>query len=454
MGACSCGGHGIAILSSARVFNFHGTRGTHMRIRNKTLLEAVFALKGNYRAGIAPEHREYDGIEIAPFKNDAKAAACVSADLELSWAFRMLPKEVAQETGRRTRENLPYLLRTFEDCAFPITWATVGHLFLESCERASTGLAHPDMPRPPRNEFWAGDWYMHDPCTDYKRDPFWYAPDVIQSILGSPVGHEIGTHSFSHIDFTPSRSDPTLVRREIEESITAMQRFGVKPRSLVYPFNEMGHTYLNLLSDLSITAVRHRDRWSPTWCTKIKRPRVKLSYPERTSFGVYKLYESINLRQPSHYDYLDRVKILMKKAQERRAVFHLWFHPSDPANFIEGELRRAIQFIDDQRKKDLVWIATMGEIAAYCEARERLRPEVERKEGEIRLGWRGSFQSDRYGHTELSLIFPSLPRPRQVLMTDGNGRPRPEPANSYVYTPEGRLMVNMPTSAQSLRLVF
>src|SRR3989442_4746653 len=254
-----------------------------MMIRNQALLEAIFAFKGNCSTGITPGRRVFNGIEIAPLKNDAKAAACISADLELSWAFRMQSKEVAQERGRQSRENIPYLLRIFEEWAFPITWATVGHLFLESCGRASRGLAHPDMPRPPRNELWTGDWYMHDPCTNYKKDPFWYAPDVIQSIRESPVDHEIGTHSFSHIDFSPSYSDPVLVRREIEESATAMQRFGISPKSLVYPFNKMGHPYLDLLSGLSITAVRHRDR----------RGRVFL--PPRAAPSVFKHHARMEL---------------------------------------------------------------------------------------------------------------------------------------------------------------
>jgi len=413
-----------------------------MRIRSKTLLEAIFAFKGNWSTGVKPGRRVFDGIEIAPLKNDAKAAACISADLEFSWAFRMHPKELARERGRQSRENISYLLRIFEDYAFPITWATVGHLFLENCERASSGLAHAEMPRPPRNELWTGDWYMHDPCTNYKEDPFWYAPDVIQGILENPVSHEIGTHSFSHIDFSHSCSNPTLVRREIEESVTAMQRFRISPRSLVYPFNKMGHAYLDLLSELSITAVRHRDR------------RVTLSYPERTPAGVYKLYESMNLRTPSHYDYLDKVKIFMAKAAERRAVFHLWFHPSDPTHLFESELLRIIQFLDSQRKEGLAWIATMGEIAAYCEAREKLRLEVEREAGEMRVAWRGSFQSEKYGSTELSLIFPAMPRPRKVIMTVGNDLLHLEPGNSYVRTADGRLLINMPTTARSLRLIF
>src|SRR5256712_3166652 len=393
-----------------------------MRIRSRALLKAILALRGDGKAGIKPQPRVFDGIAIAPFKNNARAAACISADFEMSWAFRHHPKEVARDRGQRERENIPHLLQMFERCAFPITWATVGHLFLESCSRSSHGLAHPEMPRPPHNGLWTGDWYMHDPCTNYKQDPLWYAPDLIQKILESPVHHEIGTHSFSHIDFSPACSDPILVRRELEESAIAMQRFGVSPRSLAYPFNTMGHTYLDLLSELSITAVRHRDR------------RVRLSYPERTPSGVYKLYESMNLRTPNHYDYLEKVKIFMAKAAERRAVFHLWFHPSDPAYLFESELLRIIQYIDSQRKKRLVWIATMGEIAAYCEARERLRPELERKEGEMRVVWRGSFQSEKYGNTELTLISPAVPRLREVILIDGEGSRHLEPSHSCVRT--------------------
>ena len=413
-----------------------------MRIRSRALLKAIFASKGNLTPGTKPQPRVFDGIAIAPFKNNARAAACVSADFELSWAFRHHPREMARDRGRRERENIPYLLQIFERCAFPITWATVGHLFLESCTRSSHGLAHPEMPRPPHNALWTGDWYMHDPCTNYKYDPLWYAPDIIQSILENPVHHEIRTHSFSHIDFSPACSDPMLVRRELEASVVAMQRFGITPKSLVYPFNRMGHTYHDLLADLSITAVRHRDR------------RVRLSYPERMPSGVYKFYESMNLRTPKHYDYLDKVKIFLAQAVARRAAFHLWFHPSDPLSLAETELLQIMRYIDSQRKEGLVWVAPMAEIASYCEARHRLRPEVRRMNGEMTIVWRGSFQSEKYGHTDLSLVFPPLPCPRRITLTNGGASRDLEVGGSSVQTAAGRLLVNMPTTAKSLHIVF
>jgi len=211
---------------------------------------------------------------------------------------------------------------------------------------------------------------------------------------------------------------------------------------LVYPFNKMGHAYLDLLSEFSITSVRHRDQ------------RVTLSYPERAPSGVYKLYESMHLRRPTRYDYLDKVNIFMAKAVERHAVFHLWFHPSDPLSLFETELLGTLKHIDSQRHQKLVWIATMSDIASYCEARETLRPHVERNGAELTVAWRGSFPSRRYGNTELSLVFPALPTPRKLILTDADGSRHLEPEHSALRTTEGLLMINMPTTAKSLRLLF
>ena len=412
-----------------------------MKIRNRALLKAIFAAKGNLRAGARPQPRVFESVAIAPFKNNARAAASVSADFEMSWAFRHHSEEVARDLGERERENVPHLLKIFERCAFPITWATVGHLFLDRCTRSANGLAHPEMPRPPHNGMWAGDWYMHDPCKNYEEAPLWYAPDLIRQILDSPVRHELGTHSFSHIDFSPDTANATLVRRELEECTVAMGRFGIAPRSLVYPFNRMGHHYHDILAESSITAVRHRD------------PRVRLSYPERMSSGVYKFYESMNLRAPKLYDYLDKVKIFVAKAVARNAAFHLWFHPSDSISVAENELFQIMRYIDGQRREGLVWVATMAEIASYCEARHRLRPEIRRTGREMTVSWQGSFPGERYGHTELSLIFPPLPRPRRITLTDAHASRDLDVTSPALRTTEGQLLINMPTTARSLRIV-
>src|SRR5205823_7198780 len=147
------------------------------------------------------------------------------------------------------------------------------------------------------NDLWRGDWYMHDPCSDIRKDPLWYAPDLIRQVMECRTPQEIGTHSFSHINFSAPCSTPELVRRELEACLDVMQPFGLRPRSLVFPFNVAGYSYLPLLANMGIVAVRHRDQ------------NVRLSYPERTESGVYRIYESMNLRAAKQYDYAEKAKI-------------------------------------------------------------------------------------------------------------------------------------------------
>src|SRR5438105_4494715 len=79
------------------------------------------------------------------------AALIISADLELAWAWRYArrvkdPLGFARHKARQGRRNLGALLDLFDQYELPITWATVGHLFLDRCSR-SHGRAHPELPR-------------------------------------------------------------------------------------------------------------------------------------------------------------------------------------------------------------------------------------------------------------------------------------------------------------------
>ena len=44
----------------------------------------------------------------------------------------------------KTRENVPKILNLCEIYDIPITWATVGHLFLSNCKRVNK-IAHPEI---------------------------------------------------------------------------------------------------------------------------------------------------------------------------------------------------------------------------------------------------------------------------------------------------------------------
>jgi peptidoglycan/xylan/chitin deacetylase (PgdA/CDA1 family) len=411
-----------------------------MKIRQKGILRSIFALKGNFAPGIVAPKRVFDGVEIAPFWNACRAAVSISADFELNWAFRSQPAKQRDQLGITERHNVPYILDLLTEFGVPITWATVGHLFLAAC--ACQGEApHRDMPRPPLNARWEGDWYKHDPCTDLRRDPLWYAPDLIEQIMAAKVAHEVGSHSFSHIDFSPQTSDRELVNREMEQCLAGMSNLGLRMRSLVFPFNRMGHSYHDQLHQFGIIAVRHRDE------------KIRLSYPERGAAGVYKLYESMNLRSSNFYHYRDKAELFIDHAVQQGAAYHLWFHPSDPRSVFEKEFREILQIIQRQRDAGNIWVATMGDLVAYCEARECITLQSKTESGQRTLQIRSSLNTDKYGTPEITLNVPAQTMPKRIHRQVGGTFVEAKPEAVCVRR-AGNLILNVPAVTQTVTLSF
>jgi peptidoglycan/xylan/chitin deacetylase (PgdA/CDA1 family) len=417
----------------------------------ETILESIFRLKRNFASGVPLAPRSFDGVEITPFLGGASASATISADFELSWAWRgWRSAKETQLRAARERCNVSYLVPLLEEYDIPITWATVGHLFLERCERSADGRAHPQMPRPvvttPRAMTrWTGDWYAHDPCTDYHSDALWYCPDLIRLVLSSRVRHELATHSFSHISFLAGNSTPDLVEQEIAQCQAAMAPFGVLARSLVYPYNHMGHDYAPVLTELGITCVRHRD------------PVVRLSYPERLPCGIYKLYESMNLRRPSHYNYIEKVRIFLAEAMKRHAAYHIWFHPSDPTELFQHEFNAIIQEIAARRREGQVWVTTMADLAAYCEARTQTELEVQRDANGLTIRLRLDYNARRYGDTKLTLRMSSDRLPVSCLVQRQDRREPVKWKHEDAHREErgGRsFLVDVPIDARQLVVSF
>src|SRR6478735_5386173 len=87
-------------------------------------------------------------------------------DSELIWgSFDTLTPQRFVQRYPDVRRIIERTLRMLERYEVPATWAVVGHLFLRSCARDATGLAHPELVRPGQR-WWPGDWYAVDPCTD------------------------------------------------------------------------------------------------------------------------------------------------------------------------------------------------------------------------------------------------------------------------------------------------
>lgn len=411
-----------------------------IKIEQKRFLRPIFSWKGNFAPGTAPQKKIFDGVEIAPFRNACAAAVSISADFELNWAFRSLPAEQRDRLGIAERDNVPYILGLLDEYGVPVTWATVGHLFLDSCTRQGKH-GHPEMPRPPANPLWQGDWYKHDPGTGLQRDPLWYAPDLIKQIMQAKVAHEIGSHSFSHIDFSAQTSDRELVEREMQQCVNLAARLGLKLRSLVYPFNHMGHHYHGLLHTLGIIAVRHRD------------DKVRLSYPQRSADGVYQIHESMNLRSPNLYHYRDKAELFLDHAIQHGLSYHLWFHPSDPRTVFRQEFQEILRIIQKERDAGIIWSTTMGDLAAYCEARDRMFLSSQVEENARTIQIQTSLDTDKYGMPDVTLIVPASKPPKRIEQRFA-GASNVSAPQAACFMKKGSLVLNVPSVSQTIRLSF
>lgn len=342
-------------------------------------------------------YKGFNDIEITPFKDDASGAFCISIDFELAWGsrFAKIDSPFATLIARMSRRNIPYLIEAFEKYSIPVTWAILGHLFLSHCERDQSGLAHPEMPGPKfhSNRYWTyerGDWYQHDPCGTVDSAPWWFAPDLIHLILKSNVKKEIGIHSFSHIDF--SSCDEDLALAELERCKEVINNYNLTPRSIVFPGNLTGH--LNALPKIGIIAFRGFDFENG------------VRYPSRIDEGLWDIHQSMQLVANGREDeYVQRAKYLINCAIANNVAFHLCLHPYEvDKKMVSRVLVPILEYADKLRKSGKLWIATMKEIANYCETREKSVLNVVPYGSEIRIDVRGDdMDTQRFTYPEISL---------------------------------------------------
>ena len=160
----------------------------------------------------------------------------ISLDTELIWGYVAYPSLKEVSLMKADKENvrgcIDTLLNLFEKHNIPATWAVVGHLFLDHCEKEN-GIPHRNMPR------FRADWYSSDPCTDIQRDPLYYGKDIVEKILSNRIEHEIGYHSFSHVIF--SECSREVAKAEIKVGGKLAKEFGITLKSFVFPNNNIGH---------------------------------------------------------------------------------------------------------------------------------------------------------------------------------------------------------------------
>lgn len=315
----------------------------------------------------------------------------LSLDTELAWgSFDRSSFKRRLNSFERTRTEIRRLLEMLDHYHVPATWAFVGHLMLERCERRN-GRTHEDVLRP-RYKWFPNDWHALDPATNVTSDPLWYGTDILRWVLDAQVRHEIASHTFSHVVVQDPACSREIALSQFRKCCELHTAHGLQLNSVVYPRNRVAH--LDVLRDLGIIAYRgveeswfHRFNGAPFRIAHLIHRALGLSPPTyplsgRAEEGLVNLPASMFLLPMGGLRTLVPIAARRRqalcgldRAAERGEIFHLWFHPFNLASSrrLPELMEEILQRVAELRIQGRIQALTMSEMAVEVLGREKLQ---------------------------------------------------------------------------------
>jgi len=320
-----------------------------------------------------------------------KGTFILSIDVELAWGSvgAANPKSSLPAVGG-IRQIVDPLLKIIGNYRIPVSWAIVGHVFLDRCEHKDR--PHPDMPRPHYTWF-KGDWYKYDPCSDVDTNPLWYGSDIVAKIMHftreSPAEQDIGCHSFSHQIFGDPGCSEEVAKAEIDKCLKIMADRGIHPRTFVFPIGSVGH--LNVLREKGFTAYRGTlvervERYASLErsAQNVLRRNVALAdefmsyyllasppvvFPEETLPGLWSIPGSMGFGKkpgvPNHLVVM-KAKRGIRRAIKEEKCFQMFTHLHNfgGAPSLLKDFESILKLADEEREKGKLQIMNMQQLVA------------------------------------------------------------------------------------------
>lgn len=294
-----------------------------------------------------------------------KPQLIISLDTELLWGSTTLENLNFLKSKGNLREKTVYrLLHLFKKYEIPATWAIVGHLFLEKCDKSSCLVW-----RNVREHDYSRDWYI-DPFSNIKEDPSYYGSDIVESILNDPINHEIGYHSFSHPRF--KEIPRKMAEDEIKEAKKIEKEWGIKLKSFVFPRDEIVHIDLLKQNGFKIYRGMKAGKYNPKenlFVKKLKGGIDKVVAPPiepKWVDGIWEIQSSMVFCDPQlKFSVLPRAKIGLSRAIKSKKVFHIFLHPWNLILYkrLKDDLEKFLKHAYKERENRRIEITTMGELA-------------------------------------------------------------------------------------------
>lgn len=180
--------------------------------------------------------------------------------------------------------------------------------------------------------------------------------EVSDSILGlilkSTIKHDIGAHGYYHNQFTNLSHNET--ENELKMISVGMKKFGIIPRSFVFPRNSVAH--LDLLEKYGYKCYRGHD-----YCMNIEKKG-----------RLYNIHPSLFVGQSLSSIFLKKI---LDIAIAKKLPFHVWFHSwnfGQEDEYIKKKIKRIfVPLLDHAKRREKRGILTFETMLSATEKVEK-----------------------------------------------------------------------------------
>jgi len=300
---------------------------------------------------------------VCPPPDGTVGSVVISIDAELGWGFIDFDSPPTRRV-ESAREGWTWLCDRLEAYDIPATWAIVGHVFQESCDGD-----HSDHPAWP-------EWFTRERGPWADRPDLTRGADLVERVRASPVDHDIGGHTYTHIEFGADATTREIASYELARSVEIAESWGIALRSFVFPRNNLGHR--DVLAEHGFETYRALRPGPSRGLTgrlvdSLGRARPPLVRPAVDEYGLVNLPASLFLhgfdgtplratRAVGHDPIVTLAKRGIAAAADEDAIFHCWLHPNNlvgPAQY--RRLDAIFDAIDDHRGQ--LRVETMAGVA-------------------------------------------------------------------------------------------
>ena len=312
----------------------------------------------------------------------------ISIGVDLGWAVHPVGDDTSSTRYREARDAWRRACYLFDRHEIPATWFVTGHLFLAQCDSI-----HVDHPLD-------SSWFPCKPGFDHEERAIWSAPDLVEGIRRSPVGHEIGCQPFSRVDFGTDGTSQRVAAAEVRATIDAAADLGIEPaelRSFAFPNDQIGHR--DVLAAYGFECYRTpQPAWGTTGRLSTVRSLLKvftaeiggstppIVEPEADDHDLVAVAISFPLfplggraRAAARAGRGDPIVELAKRGieqvSESDGVFHMSFRPSDLQSEADFErLEAVLSHLADCCQQTELAVETMGAVARRLGNHATTRP--------------------------------------------------------------------------------